>query len=86
MVDIVKETLEDGTEYQFDMDVSHDITESIFESLLEMQDNLENFDFEATVFCIFASSLSILAGCGWEPEALRAEIDSQITSNKESMN
>jgi len=74
MTDIVKETLEDGTEYEFDLDVCNDEAELVLDELLAKEGEVYHYDFIATVFSLFINSIHILQAAGWEPEELIQEI------------
>lgn len=86
MVDMITETLDNGEEYSFDMDVSHEISETLFDNLMEMQGEVENYDFESTVFCVFHTSMALLMSCGWTPDSLKEEITEYNKDFKESLN
>jgi hypothetical protein len=74
MVDIVKETLDNGEEYQFDIDLCNDVADDMLEELYEMEGEVENFDFTATVYSLFVSSVNILAESGWTTEDLIKDV------------
>jgi hypothetical protein len=74
MVDIVKEKLDDGTEYQFDLDLCNEIADNLLDDLLDMDDTVENFDSVAAVYSLFVSSISILAEAGWPTEELIKDV------------
>jgi hypothetical protein len=74
MADIIKETLENGEEYQFDMDLCRDKADDALAELYEMEGTVENFDFTASVFSLFVHSIQILADSGWTVEELMEEV------------
>ncbi len=74
MVDIVKETLANGEEYQFDLDLCADAADDALAELYEMEGTVENFDFTAAVFGLFVSSIQILADSGWDTKELMEEV------------
>jgi hypothetical protein len=74
MVDIIKETLANGEEYQFDLDVCTDAADDVLEELYNMEGTVENFDFTASVFSLFVSSIQILAASGWSATELMEEV------------
>ena len=84
MVDIVKETLEDGTEYQFDIDLCNDTADNLLDDLFELEGTLENFDFTAAVYSLFVSSVNILAESGWTTEDLIKDVIYHSTQNNDS--
>lgn len=70
MVDIVKEVLDNGDEYQYDIDLCNDAADDAIEDLFEMEGTVENFDFIVSVYSLFISSVNILADAGWTTEDL----------------
>ena len=84
MVDIVKETLEDGTEYQFDIDLCNDTADNLLDDLFELEGTLENFDFTAAVYSLFVSSVNILAESGWTTDDLIKDVIYHSTNNTDS--
>lgn len=74
MVDIIKETLNNGEEYQFDIDLCNDKADELLTTLWEYEGNLENFDYSAAVFGLFISSIYILKHSGWSTKELINEI------------
>lgn len=62
---IIKEKLENGDEYEFDMDVCNEAAMTSLDELYSMEGEVENFDFTATVFSLFVSCIHILTESGW---------------------
>jgi len=70
----VIEVLEDGTIYYYDLDVCEKEAESVIEELIVKQTVVPNYDFQATVFCLFLQSIFLLSEAGWTPEELLDEV------------
>ena len=83
MANIIKEKLEDGTEYQFDMDLCTEEADAVITDLYEKDGNLENFDFTATIFSLFVNSIHILNNSGWSTEDLVEEIYTHTETTKQ---
>lgn len=74
MSNIVREVLEDGTVYEFDIDVCSDVAADAIDVLVDAQNEVEMFDFATAVFCLFVESVHILTAAGWTEQALVNEI------------
>jgi hypothetical protein len=74
MTNLIKETLENGEVYEFDLDVCNAAADQALEELLEKEGEVENFDFVASVFSLFVASISILTQSGWTTEELINEV------------
>jgi hypothetical protein len=81
MSNLINETLEDGTEYQFDLDVCEEQATKVLDQLFELENNLEDFDFTATVFNLYINCIHILSSSGWTKEELVNEVANYL--NKE---
>jgi len=68
------EVLEDGTIYYYDLDVCEKEAELVIEELIVKQTVVPNYDFQATVFCLFLQSIYLLSDAGWTPEELLDEV------------
>jgi hypothetical protein len=75
MPDIIKETLADGSEVQIDMDVCNEQASLALDNLFELEGELENFDFVATVFSLYVSCIHILTNSGWNKDELKSEVE-----------
>lgn len=84
MSNIIKETLEDGTEYQFDLDLCADYADAAIAELWENEEVVENFDFTATIFNLFVSSIHILANSGWTVDNLIEEVHNHAVIDSDS--
>jgi len=84
MVDIIKETLPDGTEYEFDIDLSSDKAEELLNELFKLEDTVDKFDAVSAVFSLFISSIHILKHTGWTTKDLINEVldHSEIVDNE----
>ena len=71
---IITEVLEDGTIHSFDLDICNEEADSVIDELAEKQDIVLNFDFTATIFSLFVSSIQILSTSGWSTEDLLNEV------------
>jgi hypothetical protein len=74
MTNLIKETLENGDVYEFDLDVCNAAADQALEELLEKEGEVENFDFVASVFSLFVASISILTQSGWTTDELINEV------------
>jgi hypothetical protein len=74
MVDMVKETLANGEEYQFDLDLCNEKADELLSVLYEYEGNLKNFDYTAAVFGLFVASIHILKHSGWTTKDLVNEV------------
>lgn len=74
MTNLIKETLENGEVYEFDLDVCNAAAEQALEELLEKEGGVEHFDFVASVFSLFVASVSILTLSGWTKDELINEV------------
>jgi hypothetical protein len=74
MSEIIKETLEDGSEYEFDIDLCVEEANQALSNLYDMEGEVEHFDFATAVFSLFASSIHILHDSGWSVEDLVREV------------
>jgi hypothetical protein len=74
MTNLIKETLENGDIYEFDLDVCNAAADQALEELLEKEGEVENFDFVASVFSLFVASISILTQSGWTTDELINEV------------
>jgi hypothetical protein len=74
MTNIIKEILENGDVYEFDLDVCSEAADQVLEELLEKEGEVENFDFVASVFSLFVASISILTQSGWTTDELINEV------------
>jgi hypothetical protein len=74
MTNLIKETLENGEVYEFDLDVCNAAADQALEELLEKEGEVENFDFVASVFSLFVASISILTQSGWTTDELINEV------------
>jgi hypothetical protein len=81
MTNIIKETLADGTEYQFDLDVCEEEATRVLDDLFELEDNLKDFDFTATIFSLYIHSIHILSESGWTKEELIKEVENHLNEN-----
>ena len=70
MTDIIRETDEDGEEYEFDLAVCDAAAKEVLTTLFEKENVVEHFDFTAAVYSIFISSIIILSDAGWSSEEL----------------
>jgi hypothetical protein len=75
MSNIIKETLEDGTEYQFDLDVCEQQATKVLDELFQLENNLEDFDFTATIFSLYINCIHILSNSGWNKDELIKEVE-----------
>jgi hypothetical protein len=80
MSNIIREKLENGEEYVFDMDVCNEAATASLDELYSMEGEVENFDFAATVFSLFASCIHILTESGWTTADL---LDAVITHTEQ---
>ena len=74
MTDIIKETLENGEVYEFDMDLCSAVADEVLNELYDREGDMEHFDFSATVFSLFVSSIHILTQSGWTTDELINEV------------
>ena len=74
MTNIIKETLENGEVYEFDLDVCSAAADQVLEDLLEKEGEVENFDFVASIFSLFVASIGILTQSGWTTDELINEV------------
>ena len=74
MTNLIKETLENGEVYEFDLDVCNAAADQVLEELLEKEGEVENFDFVASIFSLFVASISILTQSGWTTDELINEV------------
>ena len=81
MSNIIKETLEDGTEYQFDLDVCDKQATKLLDNLFELENNLTGFDFTATIFSLYINCIHILSNSGWTKDELINEINSHLEAD-----
>jgi hypothetical protein len=66
----IVEVLEDGTIHHFDLDVCDEAADEALDNLFEKENKVLKFDFTASVFSLFASSIEILTTSGWTTEDL----------------
>ena len=71
---IIVEVLEDGTIYQFDMNVCEEAAVEVLDTLWQKEGNEINFDYTATVYSLFLASSQILLESGWDIEELIEEL------------
>jgi len=74
MTNIIKEILENGDVYEFDLDVCSAAADEVLDELLEKEGEVKNFDFVATIFNLFVASISILTQSGWTTDELINEV------------
>ena len=74
MVDIIKETLPNGEEYEFDIDLSADKAMEMLKKLYELEGTVDKFDYTSAVFSLFVSSIHTLKHSGWTNKELINEV------------
>lgn len=74
MANIVREVLDDGTVYEFDIDVCASVAADALDVMVEAQDEVEMFDFATSALCMFIECVHILTAAGWTEQALVNEI------------
>jgi hypothetical protein len=74
MTNIIKETLENGEVYEFDLDVCSAAADQVLNELFEKEGEVKNFDFVATIFNLFVASIGILTQSGWTTDDLINEV------------
>lgn len=70
----IVEVLSDGTVYHFDMEVCHQVTDDVFDDLLDKQGQMLGYDYSATVFTVFVRSIHELMLSGWSVQELLREV------------
>jgi hypothetical protein len=83
---LIIEIDDEGKEYIIDLDVCNAVSDSIFDSLSEQENNIENFDFVATCYSMFITTYQILLGAGWSMDELVKDMQEHLVEYKKSMN
>lgn len=66
---------EDGNvQFEIDLDLCNTIADDTLSHIVELEQELEHFDFAACVFSLFVQGVHILLDHGWTPEDLVREV------------
>lgn len=71
----IKRKTEDGKEVNIDMELCNLFAVNSLDSLYAFEDEVENFDFVASVFSLYSECIHVLASAGWTPEELKTQVD-----------
>lgn len=83
MANIIREVLDDGTEYAFDIDVCAETAADALDVLVDAQNEVEMFDFATGCLCLFIECVHILTSAGWTEQALVNEIFEHSEQHRE---
>lgn len=85
MSNIIREVLDDGTVYEFDIDVCADVAADALDVLVDAQNEVEMFDFATGALCLFIECVHILTAAGWTEQSLVNEIFEHSEQHRESI-
>lgn len=77
---------DEGNEHVIDIDLCNDTVDKVMESLFNLQEQEDRFDFTTASYGLFISAYHVLLSSGWSMAELVKDMEEYLEDHKKSMN